>query len=296
MSGSLATHDRALGAYLGLACGDALGATVEFLSPAEIHRRHGVHREITGGGWLNLRRGQVTDDTEMSLALGRAIVESGGWDAHAAARAFVGWLRDSPADVGNTCQRGILRYLREGSLEGPVNPGDGGNGACMRNLPVVLATLHDAGLYRRATLEQCHLTHNHPLSDAGTLGLGWMLRRLLAGEGLGACRQESDALVAAHPEFCYLPYPGNAGGYIVDTLQTVLHCFYTTDSFEDCVVQTVNRGGDADTTGALAGMLAGAHYGAAAIPERWLARLDRAVLDEIGRQTAALLALGTDVR
>src|SRR5664279_3482379 len=69
--------DRALGAYLGLAIGDALGATVEFMRPREIALQYGVHREIIGGGWLKLARGQVTDDTTMSLALGTALLQAG---------------------------------------------------------------------------------------------------------------------------------------------------------------------------------------------------------------------------
>ena len=67
--------DQALGAYLGLAVGDALGATVEFLTPREIAAQYGVLKDIVGGGWLKLKPGQVTDDTTMSLALGDALLE-----------------------------------------------------------------------------------------------------------------------------------------------------------------------------------------------------------------------------
>jgi ADP-ribosylglycohydrolase len=48
------TLNRSLGAYLGFACGDALGATVEFMSPGQIQQRYGRHTEIIGGGWLGL--------------------------------------------------------------------------------------------------------------------------------------------------------------------------------------------------------------------------------------------------
>ena len=68
--------DRARGAYLGFAIGDALGATVEFLTPREIQAQYGVHEHIVGGGWLRLKPGQITDDTQMSLALGDAILEA----------------------------------------------------------------------------------------------------------------------------------------------------------------------------------------------------------------------------
>ena len=111
-------YDRALGAYLGLAVGDALGATVEFMLPREIRHRYGEHRDIIGGGWLKLNPGRVTDDTEMSLALGRALIASNGWNANAVADEFVVWLRSKPLDVGNTCRRGIRRYMADGTLAG----------------------------------------------------------------------------------------------------------------------------------------------------------------------------------
>jgi ADP-ribosyl-[dinitrogen reductase] hydrolase len=282
-------HDRALGAYLGLAVGDALGATVEFMLPQEIKLQYGTHRDIIGGGWLKLKAGRVTDDTEMALALGRALLASKGWDAKAVADSFVAWLRTKPVDIGNTCRRGIQRYLLDGSLSGPVNPGDAGNGAAMRNLPVVLATLDDDAGFLRQTLEQCHLTHNHPLSDAATLALGEMTRRLLRGGRIIDCREVASDLIGEHREFQFNPYRGRASGYIVDTMQTVLHHFFSTDSFETLVVETVNRGEDADTTGALAGMLGGALYGAGAIPRRWLNKLDPKVVSEIHQQVRGLL-------
>jgi ADP-ribosyl-[dinitrogen reductase] hydrolase len=71
----------------------------------------------------------------------------------------------------------------------------------------------------------------------------------------------------------------------------VLHCYFGAESFAECIVATVNQGGDADTTGAIAGMLAGATYGVAALPREWLERLDGAVVAEIRAQVPALLAL-----
>ena len=196
---SSVVYDRALGAYLGLALGDALGATVEFMTPREIalrfEKQGGVHRHIIGGGWLKLARGQVTDDTTMSLALGDALLRGGepalrrhaeGDDAlvRDMGDAFVRWWRGKPVDCGNTCRRGILRYMTEGTLAAPPNEGDAGNGAVMRNLPVVLATLHDDEAFERLSIAQARLTHHHPLSDAATLGLGQLTRLLLRG-GVG---------------------------------------------------------------------------------------------------------------
>jgi ADP-ribosyl-[dinitrogen reductase] hydrolase len=294
--------DKVLGAYLGLAIGDALGATVEFMRPREIALQHGVHRDIVGGGWLKLARGQVTDDTTMCLALGEALLQGGpqalqahalGDDAlvHAIAQAFVKWFQAKPVDIGNTCRRGILRYLHEHSLSGPYNPGDGGNGALMRNLPVALATLGDDAAFERLSLAQARMTHHHPLSDAATLGFGHLVRRLIDGASQVDSLLWMDRWIEQHPAFQYAPYRGHATAYVVDTVQTVLH-FYTRHSdFEEALIATVNQGDDADTTGALIGMLAGARCGAAALPRRWLQRLQPQTVMAITDQCSGLLAL-----
>lgn len=283
--------DKALGAYLGFACGDALGATVEFMSPRQIQQRYGVHRDIIGGGWLALQPGEVTDDTQMSLALGQAIIDHQGWNWQAVADNFLAWMQTNPPDIGNTCRRGISRYRDTGELAGPPRADDAGNGACMRNLPVALATLRRPDEFETWSLQQSHITHNHPLSDAATLCLGRMVQALITGQSMDACRAEADRLIAHHGEFAFVPYPGKAGGYIVETVHTVLHHFFNNDSFESCLIATVNQGEDADTTGALAGMLAGACYGLGQIPERWLKRLDPPTRERIQRQTEALLRI-----
>ena len=288
--------DRALGAYLGLACGDALGATVEFMTKSEIAREYGIHRHIKGGGWLRLAPGQVTDDTEMSVWLGRAIIKSEGWDLKLVANCYAEWLRGVPADVGDTTRRGIRNYMIKGEIEAPLSDTSAGNGAAMRNLPVILSSLGDDEAFVQRSLEQSHITHNNPLSDASVLCLGRMVRRLILGGGIKECREEANDLVAQHRVFRFAPYSGLSTAYIVDTIQTVFHYYFRTDSVESCIVETVNQGGDADTTGAIIGMLAGATYGAKDIPSRWLRKLDKDVKEEIERQTDLLLALSPAFR
>lgn len=285
-------HDRALGAYLGFAIGDALGATVEFMTAAEIaHAYKGGHRNLTGGGWLRLKPGKVTDDTQMSLALGDALLAARGWDMNMVAAAFVGWMRSRPPDIGNTCRRGIRRYMLDGTLAAQPAEDSAGNGAAMRNLPLAIATLGSPGLLESCSVAQAHFTHNHPLSDAATLLLGRLTQILLHGGSLGDCRRCASAAIAQHPKFQFEPWPGNTSGYIVDTVQTVLHAFFRNDSVESCILDVVNRGGDADTAGAIVGQLAGARYGVQDIPARWHKQLDRGIVDRILRQTSALLAL-----
>jgi ADP-ribosyl-[dinitrogen reductase] hydrolase len=181
--------------------------------------------------------------------------------------------------------------MLDGTLSGPPADGDAGNGAAMRVLPVSLATAADGVLLVERAVAQARLTHHHPLSDAATAHVGELVHLALLGRGKPRLRRASDALVARLPVFAFEPYRGLATGYVVDTLQTVLHAFHTTRGFEECVVDAVNRGGDADTTGAIAGAIAGAYYGPGELPARWLKRLDRAVREEIERLSDRLVEL-----
>jgi ADP-ribosyl-[dinitrogen reductase] hydrolase len=284
-------RDRARAAFLGLALGDALGATVEFMTAGEIRAAHGVHREVVGGGWLRLRPGAVTDDTEMSLATARAIDAAGGWSGPAVADALAAWLKGRPADVGATCRAGIRRWMLEGTLEGAPGAWDAGNGAAMRVLPVALLTLGDDAALARLAVTQARLTHHHPLSDAACLLVGRLVQAACLGRSMAWLRAQADAAVLAEPRLAFTPYRGRASGYVAETLQTVLHHLFATRDLEGCLVSVVNQGGDADTTGAIAGAIAGAWYGPEALPARWLRRLDRGLVAELGHLAERLVAL-----
>jgi ADP-ribosyl-[dinitrogen reductase] hydrolase len=294
-------EDRAVAAYLGLALGDALGATVEFLTPREITHRYacqgGLHREIEGGGWLRLPPGQVTDDTTMALALGEAILAEGGRVAPlAVARAFDAWMRAKPVDIGNTVRRGILHFRRSGEPWVEPSP-DAGNGAAMRCLPVALvltgATPEELA---EAALAQAWVTHRNPLSDAATVTLVAMLDLALAGAGQAALLARAEALAAAHRDFAWRERrQDNPSGYIVDSFRAVLQALELDTDFERCVVGVANRGGDADTTAAIVGMLAGALHGPGGLPERWLRRLEASTRRACEAQARRLVRLSPRV-
>ena len=267
-------------AFLGLAIGDALGATTEFMTPMEIQAKYGTLKKIVGGGWLYLKPGAVTDDTQMSFCIARAIQESGGWKLSAIADNFAAWMKNRPIDIGATCARGIGNYIRKGSLEVPYNEWDAGNGGVMRMAPVAIGSLGDDLLMQTWATQQAHLTHNHPLSDAACIAVGRMVHKAVTGASKGALKTIADDLVTRNPKFRYRPYLGNSSAYVVDTMQTVLHYFFSTNSFETCLIGVVNQGGDADTTGAIAGLIAGAFYGMTGLPSRWLKRLDKGVRKE----------------
>ena len=287
---------RAEAAYLGLALGDALGATVEFMTPREIVHHHGVHREITGGGWLKLRPGQVTDDTTMSLALGESIrAHDGEITRLASARAFDAWMRGKPVDIGNTVRRNLLLFRRSGFPTAPPSEHDAGNGAAMRVLPVALATL-DWSEYevREACRMQAHVTHNNPVSDAACEFIALAVQDFICGASLREVyRGRIGPLIEAQPAFAFRGKPRreNPSGWIVETMQAVLQGLVEVGGFEHCLVDVVNRGGDADTTGAITGMLAGALYGRAALPARWVKALDPAVRTACSEQARALVTV-----
>jgi ADP-ribosyl-[dinitrogen reductase] hydrolase len=284
-------HNRAMASFIGLAAGDALGATVEFMTPGEIKAKYGLFQEIIGGGWLRLRPGQITDDTEMSLCIARALVKAEGWCLQEIAENFADWLRSKPIDIGDTCRRGIRNFMLKGELEAQYNQWDAGNGACMRMLPVALFTVGSDALLQKHAVAQGHITHNHPLSDAACIAMGRLVHLALLGFSKNRLRREVESFLADYETFRFEPYRGLSTAYVVDTMQTVLHFFFKTRNFEECLVHTVNQGGDADTTGAIAGMLAGAYYGMESIPKRWIKKLDKELLSEIAELSKRLVQL-----
>jgi ADP-ribosyl-[dinitrogen reductase] hydrolase len=161
----------------------------------------------------------------------------------------------------------------------------------MRMLPVALCTLTSEGLLEEYAIQQAHITHNHPLSDAACIAMGNLVHLSLLGYSKSRLRRELEVLLSRYENFRFEPYHGLATPYVVDTMQTVFHHFFKTRDFESCLVETVNQGGDADTTGAIAGMLAGAYYGMEGIPKRWLKKIDRNLVNEINTLADRMIEL-----
>ncbi len=286
-------QQRATGAYLGLAIGDALGATTEFMTPSEIKFKHKQHNKITGGGWLNLKPGQVTDDTEMTLALGESIIKNQAVIAEKVAQSFSDWMRSKPVDIGHTVRRGIIQFRNNGTTEVPENEHDAGNGACMRCLPIALSHWNKPlEQMLQANRVQSHVTHHSPVADAGTEAVLQMITCALNSGSKAEMQQIADGLVEKHKIYRYdQKRQENPSGWIVETLKVVFQAFFENQSFYDILVDVVNRGGDADTTGAIAGMLAGACYGLDAIPGQWLKALDKEVKVDCERQALGVVGL-----
>jgi len=276
-------RDRYRGALLGSAIGDALGATVEFMSRADILAQHGVHRNITGGGWLKLPAGEVTDDTQMARCLARSLADVGRFDGDDISAKFVEWYASNPPDIGNTTRDALKRLAAglpwtEAGLQTheAMRPRDASNGSLMRAAPVALFTRTDAELNARYSADQSRITHANPLCIDACVALNSAIAALLDNPAADA----TEAAIAAstndivRASLAAVPKQTvetlSAGGYVLATLQSSFWAITRHDSAEATIIAAVNLGDDADTTGAVAGALAGAKWGFSALPQRWL--------------------------
>lgn len=264
--------DRVRGALYGVAVGDALGAPLEFLSESEITERYERVTEMLGGGWLHLQPGEVTDDTQMTLCVARGIVENPGNPCDAIQKNFMEWFESCPADVGNQC-RAVLSaakhygWARAGEMS-MRSLGDRveGNGALMRT---IYSPLYYGMDHAKKTSAIARITHPGPISTNLCLDYCDLVARYIL---------EDDQ---PSKEPLRFERGARSKGYVLDSYNVALECFADTDSFEEGLIMTVNRGGDADTNGAIYGGLAGAYYGFENIPGRWVGTLSKALKEEL---------------
>ena len=147
---------RAQGCLLGQVAGDSLGGLVEFSSASEVRRRYpDGPRELEDGGHWDLLAGQPTDDSELALALARAILGRGRYDPQAVLAAYRAWQQSGPFDMGGTIRA---------ALSDRANPASQANGSLMRASPLAVFAhalpLEDAVELAR---QDSRLTHPHPV-------------------------------------------------------------------------------------------------------------------------------------
>lgn len=300
--------DRRLGALFGLAVGDALGAAVEFQPPGSFEPVVGYR----GGGPHRLGPGEWTDDTSMALALADSIATV-GWDLDDQARRYVAWWRTGTYsvngrcfDIGVTTARALARYEQTGDASTSGDPSEraAGNGSIMRLAPVPIAYAglypHKADVLVRRSVESSLPTHRAPQALAAAGYLGLVLAALIAGddEALAPDWWGIDvvaSIVDLHPAVAeviagsYRSGDVTGSGYVVRSLEAALWAFVHADDFASAVLAAVNLGDDADTTGAVCGQLAGAHWGLSGIPDHLLDGLARR--DEIEAAARRLLSV-----
>jgi ADP-ribosyl-[dinitrogen reductase] hydrolase len=239
-------------------------------------------REIIGGGCWDLAPGETTDDTAMMLGIARACTAE-GIDLDQVAANFVAWMRSGPKDIGNQT-RGALALVAVGvpwvdageELLRRTGLDSAGNGSVMRCAPVALRFRSDHKRLVQAAIDTSRITHADPRTTWGTVAICQAIVHLLnAGaiaDVLDAAAHEvpNDDVVAAVVAASTLPYDDvRSGGFVLDTVTAALWSLIHESTAEDVIVRAVMMGKDTDTTATVAGALAGAAYGAEAIPRRW---------------------------
>ncbi len=265
---------RAHGCLLGQIAGDSLGSLVEFKTSEAIARLHpDGPRLLADGGTFDTLAGQATDDSEMALALARSILAEGGHRPEAVAQAYREWYRSRPFDMGNTIRAAVQGYLMAESQA---------NGSLMRVSPLAVYA-HALAPERAAALarDESSLTHPNPVCrDATAAYVVGVAHAVRYGDGakaayeaaLGWARANAVVEVRGALEAAAREAPvceGQHMGWVLIALQNAFHQLLRAPSLEEAVVATVRRGGDTDTNAAIAGALAGAVHGRAAIPSQW---------------------------
>jgi ADP-ribosylglycohydrolase/fructose-1,6-bisphosphatase/inositol monophosphatase family enzyme len=266
---------RAQGCLLGQIAGDSLGSLVEFQTSERIARDSpdGPRDLQDGGEWRTLA-GQPTDDSEMALALARALVAQGGYDASTVLGAYQEWYRSGPFDIGQTTRA---------ALEGNPMSRSEANGSLMRVSPLgIFAHALPPGAAAELARRDSALTHPSAVpADAAAAFVVAVSHAVGHGDGSEAAwsaalswardTPAAPAVIAAL-ERAALEAPvcdGDSQGWALIALQAAFYAVLHSPGPEDGIVSTVRRGGDTDTNAAIAGALLGAVHGRGSIPDHW---------------------------
>lgn len=283
--------NRAKGALLGLAVGDALGTTLEFQPRPD----EPVIKGMMGGGPFNLRAGEWTDDTSMMLCLSDSLIDCNRSDPSDQIRRYIAWRDDGYQsctgtcfDIGSTVAQALDLFEETGSaLAGSTNEYSAGNGSLMRVAPVALFTHHQPlRIAMSLAAESSITTHGEQRCIDACRYMTFLIHTLLSAETQPF---KADLLSPNHTELS--PYLSemhtdtlqviqgsyrtkkrdeiSSSGFVIHSLEAALWCFWHSDNFAEGALLAANLGDDADTVAAIYGQLAGAYYGYDAIPEEW---------------------------
>ena len=279
-------RDRFLGCMVGLAIGDALGAAAEGMKESQVAEAFGVLRDYHSTAYF--RAGEFTDDASMALAMAEAIIARGEVDVDAIARSFLHWMETDGRGIG-LLTFDALSLMKQGAA--PLEAGrqawelsgnrSAGNGAVMRCAPIALLHWRDQGSLIRDSITTSQITHYDPRCTWGCVAVNTAIAAIIRGEpdaleearaaARGKDPELDDALAsAATDDVREMRLDDWDMGYTILTTKVALVALKQFDSFEEGIVAVVNKGGDADTNGAVAGALLGARFGYSALPERWL--------------------------
>lgn len=283
--------DRSMGALLGLAVGDALGAPYEGLARDSYPRvseysAAGVHG-LDPGGW--------TDDTAMAICLAESLLARGGLDERDLLARFLRWYRTGEnsctgeaVGISRKTRAALEGFERSGRIDAASELENAGNGAIMRLAPVAIFFHRSETEARHAAVRQARVTHtSEPVLAAAECFADLLVAGFRTGDPDAVSRADAPyrGLAALRDPRGKRREQISSAPRAVDTLEAALWCVGRAAGFDAAVIEAVNLGGDADTIGAVTGQLAGAVFGASAIPPRWLAALhSRARLADLARR------------
>ena len=275
--------DRALGSLIGLAVGDAVGTTVEFLPRGAFPKL----TDMIGGGPFRLKPGQWTDDTSMALCLAESLLFDRNLNELDLMSRFDRWLAEghnsstgSCFDIGQTTLRAIAQFKRTGEpICGPKKASDSGNGSVMRLAPVAISWWRDSFRAEQIARRQSATTHGSDECLDGCALLTRVLCRAINGDGAASINIDDESWVSSIRKIGNGAWRGlneaeiSSTGYVVHTLEAAFWAFEQSDSFEEAILKAVNLGHDSDTIGAVVGQIAGSVWGFSKIPKKWVDRL-----------------------
>lgn len=276
--------ERYQGCFIGLAVGDAIGTTLEFKPPGSFEPID----DMVGGGPFYLQPGQWTDDTSMAICLAESLIECEGFDAADQMHRYYRWWKEGIHsstgrcfDIGATVANALHAFESSSNpYSGDVHPMSAGNGSLMRLAPVALYYSEHPRLFEFVA-DSSRTTHAAPECLDACAFFAALIARCLRGADKkrlisSAAYQPQSKKVKqiATAAFLHKSRTSVRGtGYVIDSLEAALWCFYHSENYNDAVLMAANLGDDADTTAAICGQIAGAYYGIQGIRESWRAKL-----------------------
>jgi ADP-ribosyl-[dinitrogen reductase] hydrolase len=272
-------RERFLGALLGLAVGDAVAAATQYRQPGTFT----PIGDLIGGGPFELPRGGWSDDTAMALCLADSLLAADGFDARDQVERYKRWQRDGYLSATGQClgiTASTARALavanwRRQLFSGSHAPHQLDPEPLSRVAPVVMFSFASEQEAVQLASEAARTTCQAPAVLGACRDLARALFRALSGQPKPRILAAVSA--AARPRVA----PGSSAARarqqervrgndsVTDALAIALEAFATTGNFRDAVLHAANHGGNSDVAAAACGQLAGAHYGAAAIPAPW---------------------------
>jgi len=288
---------HAIGALVGSAVGDALGAPFEFQRPGLYRATYpspvlGGIGEMRGGGVFRWKPAEFTDDTQMALALAESLIARNGFDPADLWQRWRTWA-ETARDVGAQTRTVLAEKSHIGVAERfhMQHGKSAGNGSVMRNTPIALWAA-EGSLENLIDLagRQASLTHHDPHNAYGAAIHAAMIRAGIRGEDVFDAIESALAVLPSEARDLWTPLLASGwspdtssnNGVVWDCLAEAVWAVRNAATFEEAVVNAVDLGRDTDTVACVAGGIAGARWGVQSIPSRWTTYLNGTVLGPNG--------------